>query len=128
MIKLLTILVFTFLSLNAASFNWEKDYATAVKKAKELNKPILVMVSSPTCPECNYMKKHVFVKDEVKNFVNKNFITYHFDINDQNIPKQMQFWGIPRFYFTKDGENVYKKAMGGMKEDKFMALLKENKK
>jgi thioredoxin-related protein len=128
MFRFLAILLITFLSLNAASINWEKDYEKAIKKAKEQNKPIFVMISSPTCPECNYMKKHVFTKEEIKNFVNKNFISYQFDISDKNIPKQMQFWGIPRFYFSMDGENVYNKTMGGLKADKFITLMKESKK
>ena len=128
MIKLLATLLISFLTLHAASINWEKDYDSAIQKAKKENKPIFVMVSSPTCPECNYMKKHVFTKDEVKNYVNKNFVSYQFDISDTNIPEQMQFWGIPRFYFSKDGKNVYNKTMGGLKVDKFMTLVKESKK
>lgn len=128
MIRFLGVLLITFLSLNAASINWEKDYENTIEKAKKENKPIFVMVSSPTCPECNYMKKHVFTKDEIKNFINKNFISYQFDISDENIPEQMQFWGIPRFYFSMDGKNVYNKAMGGLKADKFMSLIKESKK
>ena len=128
MTKLLTFLLLTFLSLNAASLNWENDYESAINKAKEQNKPLFIMISSPSCPECNYMKKNVFTKDEIKNFVNKNFISFQFDISDPNIPQQMQFWGIPRFYFSHDGENVYNKARGGLKTDKFMTLFKESKK
>jgi len=128
MIKLLGIFLFAIVSLNAASLNWESNYDMAVKKAKEQNKPIFVMVSSPTCPECNYMKKHVFTKDEVKNYINKNFISFQFDISDETIPKEMKFWGIPRFYFSNDGENVYNKAMGGLKTDKFITLIKESNK
>lgn len=128
MLKIFTFILLTVLSLNASSINWEKDYETAVNKAKKQNKSIFVMVSSPTCPECNYMKKNVFTKTEVKNFINKNFISYQFDISDPDIPKQMQFWGIPRFYFSHDGENVYNKTMGGMKVDRFMSFIKESKK
>jgi thioredoxin-related protein len=74
------------------------------------------------------MKKHVFTNDEVKKYIDKNFISFQFDISDPDIPKQMQFWGIPRFYFSHDGENVYKKAMGGLKTDKFLTLIKESNK
>jgi len=126
--KIVLITLLAFLGLNASSLNWEKDYETAIKKAKEQNKSIFIMVSSPTCPECNYMKKNVFTKDEVKNFINKNFISYQFNIDDKNIPKQMQFWGIPRFYFSKDGKNVDNEVMGGLKSDKFIAFIKESQK
>lgn len=123
--KILVILFALVATLSAASFNWEKDYSEAVKKAKEQNKPLLVMVSSPICPECNYMKNNVFIKDEIKNLVNGKYITFQFDIEDKTIPKQMQFWGIPRFYLSKDGENVYSKEMGGMKQDQFMQFVSE---
>lgn len=126
MLKIFLTTIVLFISLNASSLNWEKDYATAVSKAKEENKAIFVMVSAPTCPECNYMKKNVFTNSEVKEYINKNFISYQFNIDDKNIPKEMQFWGIPRFYFSKDGEKVYNQTMGGLKTDKFMAFIKES--
>lgn len=127
MFKFFIMIMVSFITLNASSLNWEKDYKSAIKKAKEQNKAIFVMVSAPTCPECNYMKKNVFTKDEVKNFINENFISYQFNIDDKNIPKEMQFWGIPRFYLSKDGEKVYNQKMGGLKTDKFLAFIKEDK-
>lgn len=127
MLKIFITAIFFLLSLNASSLDWEKDYSEAINKAKKENKAIFVMVSAPTCPECNYMKKNVFTNPEVKEFINKNFISYQFNIDDKNIPKEMQFWGIPRFYFSKDGEKVYNKVMGGLKTDKFIAFIKESK-
>lgn len=121
--KSLFLLLFFSITL-FASISFEKDYKKAVAKAKEENKALFVMISSPTCPECNFMKKNVFTKKEVSDYINKNYVSFSFDIKDKKIPKQMQFWGIPRFYLSNDGENVYKKKMGGMKEDKFMQFIK----
>ena len=122
-------LLITFLLVSSvfASIEFEKDYNKAVKKAKVDNKPLFIMVSSVTCPECNYMKKHVFTQEDVSNCINKNYVAVDFDINDENIPKQMQFWGIPRFYVSNDGENVLKKKMGGMKKDQFLDFTLKDK-
>lgn len=122
-------LLITFLLVSSvfASIEFEKDYNKAVKKAKVDNKPLFIMVSSVTCPECNYMKKHVFTQEDVSNYINKNYVAVDFDINDENIPKQMQFWGIPRFYVSNDGENVLKKKMGGMKKDQFLDFASKDK-
>lgn len=122
-------LLITFLLVSSvfASIEFEKDYNKAVKKAKVDNKPLFIMVSSVTCPECNYMKKHVFTQEDVSNYINKNYVAVDFDINDENIPKQMQFWGIPRFYVSNDGENVLKKKMGGMKKDQFLDFTLKDK-
>jgi len=119
MVKLLLISIISAISL-FASINFEKDYNKALEKSKSENKELLVMISSKTCPECNYMKKHIFTQDEVSNYINKNYVAVDLDIKDKNIPEQMQFWGIPRFYISKDGENVLKKKMGGMKKEQFL--------
>lgn len=122
-------LLVTFLLVSSifASIDFEKDYSKAIAKAKVENKPLFIMVSSVTCPECNYMKKHVFTQEDVSNYINKNYVAVDFDINDENIPKQMQFWGIPRFYVSNDGENVLKKKMGGMKKDQFLDFTLKDK-
>lgn len=127
MIRFILIALLLAFTLQAKSLNWEKDYETAKQKALKENKKILVMVSSPTCPECNYMKKEVFSQKKIKEYINKNFITYQFLHKSKEIPKQMQFWGIPRFYFTSDGSNVTAKAMGGLKSKEFFNLLEENR-
>ncbi|TLP39374.1 thioredoxin family protein [Arcobacter arenosus] len=119
MLRLLLISFISTLSL-FASINFEKDYNKALERLNSENKELLVMVSSKTCPECNYMKKHIFTQDEVANYINKNYVAVDLDINDKNIPEQMKFWGIPRFYISKDGENVLKKKMGGMKKEQFL--------
>ncbi len=119
MVKLLLISIISAISL-FASINFEKDYNKALEKSKSENKELLIMISSKTCPECNYMKKHIFTQDEVSNYINKNYVAVDLDIKDKNIPEQMKFWGIPRFYISKDGENVLKKKMGGMKKEQFL--------
>ncbi|WP_421715714.1 thioredoxin family protein [Arcobacter arenosus] len=119
MLRLLLISFISTLSL-FASINFEKDYNKALERLNSENKELLVMVSSKTCPECNYMKKHIFTQDDVANYINKNYVAVDLDINDKNIPEQMKFWGIPRFYISKDGENVLKKKMGGMKKEQFL--------
>lgn len=122
------ILVFLFSSLSVfASIEFQKDYKKALTLSKEQNKPLFVMVSSKKCPECNYMKKHIFTQKEVSDYITKNYIAMEFDIKDKTIPEQMQFWGIPRFYFSKDGKNVYKKKMGGMKKEQFLSFIQKDK-
>lgn len=122
MYKIFFILTIFCVSL-FSSISFEKDYKTALEKSKESKKPIFVMVSSPQCPECNYMKKNIFIQKDVYEYINKNYISIDFDVKDKSIPKQMKYWGIPRFYFTNDGVNVYKKKMGGMKKEPFVNFI-----
>lgn len=126
MLRIFIFCFFIFFSLNAKSINWEKNYEEAKAKALKENKILFIMVSLPTCPECNYMKKRVFTQEKIKNYINENFISYQFEHESEEIPKAMKFWGIPRFYFSKDGVNVQAKAMGGLKADKLYDILVEN--
>lgn len=124
MLKIVSIMML-FSTLVLASINFEKDYAKAVQSAQESKKPLFVMVSSPKCPECNYMKKNIFIQKEVYEYIHKNFTPVELHVRDKKIPEQMKYWGIPRFYFSKDGENVYKKKMGGMKKEQFIEFMKK---
>ena len=120
---------FNFLHLQRFKpIDFEKDYKVALEKAKAENKALFIMVSSKSCPECNFMKKHVFTNNDVSNYVKNNYVAFEFDVSDKSIPKQMEFWGIPRFYFSNDGENVLKKKMGGMKKEQFMSFIEKETK
>jgi thioredoxin-related protein len=108
-----------------ASIKFEKDYEVAIETSKDEKKPLFIMVSSPKCPECNYMKKNIFTQKEVYDYIHKNFIPTEIHVRSKNIPEQMKFWGIPRFYFSHDGENVYEKKMGGMKTEQFIEFMRK---
>ena len=122
--KFIFVFLFSVLSL-FGSIEFQKDYQKALELSKSQGKPLFVMISSPTCPECNYMKKQVFTQKDVSDYIHKNYVAVELDIQDKTIPEQMQFWGIPRFYFSKDGQNVDKKKMGGMKKEQFMSFVKK---
>lgn len=121
-VTLLTVMLSGFLF---ASIDFEKDYEEAIESSQETKKPLFIMVSSPKCPECNYMKKNIFTQKEVYEYIHANFTPVELHVRDENIPKQMKFWGIPRFYFSTDGQNVYHKKMGGMKKEQFVEFMKK---
>lgn len=125
MLKLIITLLLPMISL-FATIEFQKDYQKAIELSKSQNKPLFIMVSSPTCPECNYMKKNIFTQSDVSKYIKKNYVALELNVKDKNIPKQMEFWGIPRFYLSTDGENVYSKKMGGMKKAQFMDFVKKD--
>ena len=79
--KLLLLISTLTISLLAGSINFEKDLSTAKQKAIDSNKKLMIMYSTPTCPECNYMKKKVLKDKEIVSFVNENFVSVIMDIN-----------------------------------------------
>lgn len=123
----ITILLLT-LSLFASGINFEKDLETAKQKAIQENKILMIMYSTPTCPECNYMKKKVFKDEEIISYANENYVSVIMDIYEDKNILPYKFIGIPTFYFAdaKDMKLLSKK-IGGTREAQFLDLLKQVK-
>lgn len=126
--KLLLLTLSLTLSLFASSINFEKDLKTAKQKAINTNKKLMIMYSTPTCPECNYMKKKVLKDKEIESFVNKNFVSVIMDIKEDEKILPYKFIGIPTFYFA-DASNMklLAKKIGGTREKQFLQIIKNVK-
>ncbi|XPV67414.1 MAG: thioredoxin family protein [Halarcobacter sp.] len=125
------VLIFLFIfcfSLFASSINFEKDLDTAKQKAISQNKKLMIMYSTPTCPECNYMKKKVFKDKEVASYVNSNFLSVVMDIKKDKDILPYKFIGIPTLFFAdaKDMKLISKK-IGGTREAQLLEILKSVK-
>ena len=123
--KTIYILIFSFTFLFSGNIDFAENLSLAKEKAIKSNKPLMIMYSTATCPECNYMKKKVFKNDEVSSYVNKNFIPVVMDINEDKKQLPYPFIGIPTFFFS-DATNMklINKSLGGMREEKFLTVLK----
>ena len=126
--KLLLLISTLTISLLAGSINFEKDLSTAKQKAIDSNKKLMIMYSTPTCPECNYMKKKVLKDKEIVSFVNENFVSVIMDIKEDEKILPYKFIGIPTFYFA-DASNMklLSKKIGGTREKQFLEIIKNVK-
>ncbi len=124
---LLMVIIFTTTTFANNIFLVKHDYNKTLTKAKKLNKPIFLMYSTTTCPECNYMKQVVFTQKRVKTFLKQNFVTAMLDIKRDKLPKELKYIGIPTFFIiSKDGRELGK-LIGGMSADKFLNAFKKDK-
>ena len=124
---LFLILIFT-LSLFAGLINFEKDLSTAKQKAIDSNKKLMIMYSTPTCPECNYMKKKVLKDKEIVSFINDNFVSVVMDIKEDEKILPYKFIGIPTFYFSEASSmKLLAKKIGGTRESQFLEFVKNVK-
>jgi heterodisulfide reductase subunit B len=120
--SLLTISVF------ASSINFEKDLASAKQKAVAENKKLMIMYSTPTCPECNYMKKKVLKNEQIVSYVNENFVSIILDIKEDEKILPYKFIGIPTFYFVNASNmELIGKKIGGTREEQFLEIVKNIK-
>jgi len=126
--RILSLLILSLSFLFSSSIDFEDSLSQAKEEAIKNNKPLMIMYSTSTCPECNYMKKKVFKNDEIVSYVNKNFISVIMDINEDKKELPYSFIGIPTFYFSNATQmNLIKKSIGGMREKEFLNLLKSVK-
>jgi thioredoxin-related protein len=72
-------------------------YQEALKIAKQENKIILFMTSIEGCPVCDYMKDIVFEKEEVINFLDKNYVVVIKDAETQIYPQKFYTRDMPTF-------------------------------
>ena len=124
---LLTILLFS-ISLFADGINFEKNLETAKQKALTDNKKLMIMYSTPTCPECNYMKKKVFKNKDIISYTNENFVSVIMDIKKDKEKLPYKFIGIPTVYFANANDmTLISKKIGGIREAQFLEILKNIK-
>ena len=126
--RLLFLISILTLSLFADSINFENDLSIAKQKAIDSNKKLMIMYSTPTCPECNYMKKKVLKDKEIVSFVNDNFLSVIMDIKKDEKILPYKFIGIPTFYFSDASSmKLLAKRIGGTREKQFLEIVKNVK-
>lgn len=122
--KIVSILLLLCSFLFSSSINFEDNLAEAKSEAIKKNRPLMIMYSSPTCPECNYMKKKVFKDYTLSSYVNKNFVSVIMDIKEDKDKLPFEFIGIPSFFFVDARTmTLLKKSIGGKREKDFLTLL-----
>jgi thioredoxin-related protein len=132
--KILMVMVIGVVSLFALgqevhNFTYERSYYTALNKAKDQNKILMVMVAKKGCPTCAYMKDIVFEREKVLNYLNNNFVTLILDIKGRYYPKRFISHRAPTFFFInpKDESEIREKKVGGSRPWKFLEELQEVK-
>ncbi|RXK07123.1 thioredoxin family protein [Halarcobacter bivalviorum] len=123
--KVLSFLIIMVSFLFASGIDFEDSLKEAQAKAIKEKKPLMIMYSTPTCPECNYMKKKVFKNSEVSSYVNENFISVIMDIKEDEKELPYKFIGIPTLFFANaEDMKLLSKSLGGMREKEFLTLVK----
>ena len=80
------------LGLRAETSEWLTDFSAAKKKAKEENKPVLMLFTgSDWCPWCIKWEKEAFSKSDFKDYAKKNLVLLFVDFPDKKpLPKAQQ--------------------------------------
>ncbi len=109
----------------AGSPKFETRYNTALKKAKEEGKPLLVVFSASWCGPCQANKKNVYPSDAVKPYHDK-FVWVYLDTDEKRNAKPAQEFkvnGIPHIQFVSPEGKALGKTVGGTTPDAFAKEL-----
>jgi len=130
--RLLVLAVFMAISLHAApaemfkKLGYSDTYEQALKKAKDTDKPMMLVISEKTCPWCRKLENQVLKKDNINTFVQKSFVGLGLEKNDDVYPKNFIPKVVPTVVFvdSKD-ESIIFKSYGYLAKKEFLEVLVE---
>ena len=134
-ITILTFLVFTILNVMGQteevkvydpSADAKKDVSSALKKAGEENKNVLVMVGGNWCPWCIRLNKYILDDPEIDSLIKADFIWIKVNYSKENKNTDLlKKWGGPqRFGFPvfvvldNKGNRIHIQDTGLLEKDK----------
>ncbi len=118
-------IVFVVLLAWGADFDWVHDYHKALDQAKKENKIVMVMISQPNCPTCQYMDDVAFETESLSDYVENFFVPLKLSLAKA---KALGFkaYGTPTFYFLDaNGSKITRALVGGATAKTFLAKLQE---
>lgn len=114
----------------AKSEGFERDYKTALEKAKKGNKPLMMVLGADYCPWCRKFERKTLSSEEIRSYIDKEVITLVVDkkFDVETFPKEFRTSMTPRVFFIdpKTGKDFYQTA-GYIKKKDYLEKLKEMK-
>ncbi len=123
--KILIIIFLTFFTLYSNEINWVKSYKEALKKSKHTNKPIYLLVTSPTCKWCKKLEATTLQEDDVINEVNKYFIAVHLTRDKDYYPTKIKTNMIPTSAFLTPKQRIIYSVPGFWISEDYVAILSD---
>jgi len=130
MTKSIFALFFAFISISVTAQGIEFVHVTwqeAIKQAKQENKLLFVDSYAQWCGPCKRMAKHEFVKPEVGEVYNKNFVNLKLDMETKNgrtFDSKYPVSAYPTMFFLNGDGEVVKKLKGGKKAEQLISMAK----
>jgi uncharacterized protein YyaL (SSP411 family) len=123
--KILLTMFLSITTLLASDVNWQKDYKTALEKAKKENKPVLFISSRHSCKYCVLLDESTLKDARVVKELNKDYIavTSYSDERDY-MPRELYRPGTPAIWFLlPSGEPMFEPVMGAIDANNFLKAL-----
>jgi len=85
----------------AREMGFERDYNTALTKAKKANKPLMMVLGADYCPWCRKFERNTLSSKLIKPKLDKDFVTLVVDkkFDKESFPSEFQTQLTPRVFF-----------------------------
>jgi len=125
MMRIVFLLIIAISAVFGNGIKWEKDYATALKQAKALNKPIMFIVSNHNCHFCVQFEKTTLSSPKVVQKLNSDYVAVTAYVDENPVfPNELYVGGTPATWFLKsDGEPLFEPLMGAIDTTSFLKGL-----
>ncbi|MDD5211353.1 MAG: DUF255 domain-containing protein [Sulfuricurvum sp.] len=125
MMKIVLLLLLTLSAVFGNGIKWEKDYATALKQSKALNKPMMFIVSNHNCHFCIQFEKNALSSPKVIQKLNMEYVAAIAYVDENPVfPQDLYAGGTPATWFLKsDGEPLFEPLMGAVDTTGFLKAL-----
>ena len=123
--KTVFILLLTLSTLFGGGIKLEKDYATALKQAKALNKPLMFIISNHNCHYCVVLESTTLKDPKVVQKINANYVASIVYVDENPLfPRELSVGGTPATWFIKgNGEPMFEPLMGAVDPTNFLKAL-----
>ncbi|MFA6188824.1 MAG: DUF255 domain-containing protein [Sulfuricurvum sp.] len=125
MMKIVLLLLVTLSTVFGGGIKWEKDYATALKQSKALNKPMMFIISNHNCHFCVQFESTALSNPKVIQKLNTEYVAAIAYVDENPIfPNDLYVGGTPATWFLKsNGEPLFEPLMGAIDTAGFLKGL-----
>jgi len=101
------------------------SYEDALEQAKTEKKIIMLSIRSNNCKYCDKMEADTLSDEGVKDALEVNFITIHYNQDLDTLPLNLQNGATPMFIFVNTNEDILNMYPGMRSPEEFKTMLKE---
>jgi thioredoxin-related protein len=123
--KFIILLISLTLCIYADSINWEKDYGSALEKAKKENKLLFVFITSKECKFCDKLKNTTLQDKSIAHHINEKYASVIVSKEAKNYPSKLDSKATPMLYFLDRDENIIDYSLGYWDKTDFHFILKD---
>lgn len=123
--KIVLLLLLALSMVFGNGIKWEKDYATALKQSKALNKPMMFIISNHNCHFCVQFESNALSSPKVIQKLNTDYVAAIAYMDENPVfPSDLYVGGTPATWFLKsDGEPLFEPMMGAVDTNGLLKAL-----